>query len=386
MSQALKELKVLDLTMNLPGPYMTWLLADMGADVVKIENPVGGDYARALGGASPSGKNAPFFEAVNRNKKSVGLNLKHPEGRRLFLELLDTYDVVAEGFRPGTMENLDLSFETMSERQPRLIQVSISGYGQDGPNRSRAGHDANYLSLAGIIGITGTKAGEPVIPGIQIADLAGGSLMGLTGLLAAVIQRQSTGKGQMVDVSMFHGSLSLTTAIFSGVASGMDQPIPGGMFLTGRIPCYGLYRTKDDRYMSLGALEFKFWQNFCIAVDRQDLMGNQFGGPEIVEDVGKVFASRTLDEWVALMKDHDACCEPVLKLEDAMDSELVKARNMLQENPDGQRQLASPLKLSDSPSAEYGPSPLLGQHTHEILSQLGFSKDDFESLSSQGVI
>jgi alpha-methylacyl-CoA racemase len=385
MSQALSGLKVLDLTMNLPGPYMTWLLADMGADVVKIENPVGGDYARALG-ASPSGKNSLFFEAVNRNKKSVGLNLKHPEGRRLFLELLDTYDVVAEGFRPGTMDNLDLSFETMSKRQPRVIQVSISGYGQDGPNRLRAGHDVNYLSLAGIIGVTGTKEGESVIPGIQIADLAGGSLMAMTGLLAAVIQRQNTGKGQMVDVSMFHGSLSLATMIYSGVASGMDQPIPGGMFLTGKIPCYRLYRTKDDRYMSLGALEFKFWQNFCTAVDRQDLMGNQFGGPEIIDELVKIFASRTLDEWVALMKDHDSCCEPVLKLDDAVNSELVKSRNMIQQIEEGQQLLASPLSFSDSPSAEYRPSPGLGEHTQEILSQLGLSKDDFERLSSEGVI
>ena len=169
MSQALTGLRVLDLSMNLPGPYMTWLLALLGAEVVKVENPDGGDYARALGG----GQSSPFFAAVNHNKKSVALNLKHPEGRRLFLDLLDFYDVLVEGFRPGTMERLNLGFDTTSRRNPRLIHVSITGYGHDSPYRLRAGHDINYLSMAGIIGMTGTRNGQPGIPGVQVADLAG---------------------------------------------------------------------------------------------------------------------------------------------------------------------------------------------------------------------
>ncbi len=259
MSEALKDLKVLDLTMNLPGPYMTWLLACMGAEVIKVENPDGGDYARGLGGAK-SGTGTPYFQAINRNKKSVALNLKHPEARRLFLALLETYDVLVDGFRPGTMERLGLGFDVTSARQERLIHVSISGYGQDGPYRRRAGHDVNYLSLAGVIGMTGTREGQVALPGVQIADLAGGSLMGLCGLLVAVIQREKTGRGQFVDVSMFHGSLSLATMVFGGIQAGLEEPFPGKMVLNGRFPCYGLYRTKDGRYMSLGALEFKFWQ------------------------------------------------------------------------------------------------------------------------------
>lgn len=385
MSKALEGLKILDLTMNLPGPYMTWLLALLGAEVIKIENPAGGDYARALAGAKSGGR-SPFFEAVNRNKKSVTLNLKHPEGRKLFLELLKTYDILVEGFRPGTLDRLGLGFDTTSAKQPRLIQVSISGYGQESPYRFRAGHDVNYLSLAGVIGMTGTREGQPAIPGVQIADLAGGSLFGLSGLLAAVVQRASTGKGQWVDVSMFDGSFSLATMIFAGVAAGFDRPEPAKMFLTGRLPCYGLYRTKDGRYMSLGALEFKFWENFCNAVGRKDLVGNQFGPEEIREDVAEIFAQRTQEEWVRFMENHDACCEPVLTLDEAVDSDLVKARDMVTAGADGRPYLACPMKLSDSPLPPDLPAPELGQHTREILLQLGLGSDNLDSLAQQGVI
>ncbi|MEJ2718731.1 MAG: CaiB/BaiF CoA-transferase family protein [Deltaproteobacteria bacterium] len=384
MSQALKDLKVLDLSMNLPGPYMTWLLAMLGADVVKVENPQGGDYARALPGGG-SGKNSAYFEALNRNKKSLTLNLKHPDGRGLFLDLLDTYDVLVEGFRPGTMERFDLGFETTSARQPRLIHVSISGYGQDGPNRSRAGHDVNYLSLAGIIDITGPRDGQPAVPGVQIADVAGGTLMALAGLLAAVIQRERTGRGQFVDVSMFDGSLALATMAFTGIETGMEKPKAGEMLLTGRVPCYGLYRTKEGRYMSLGALEYKFWENFCSAVERPDLLGSQFGGPEVVDEVAEIFGSRTQEEWGEKMKDHDACCEPVLRLDETANSELTRARKMVTHGADGRRYLGCPLRLTDSTLPEEVPAPDLGQHTEEVLSQLGLTTQQIEALAREGV-
>lgn len=382
MSRALDGITVLDLSMNLPGPYMTWLLAQLGAEVVKIENPQGGDYARALGGGSTS----PFFEAVNRNKKSVTINLKHPEGRRLLLDLVDRYDILVEGFRPGTMERLGLGFETMSQRNPRLIQVSITGYGQDGPYRLRAGHDLNYLSLAGIIGMTGTKDGTPAIPGIQIADLAGGSLLALTGLLAAIIQREKTGKGQFIDTSMFHGSLSLATMVFAGIEGGFDLPGPGSMFLNGRFPCYGVYRTKDGSYMSLGALEFKFWKNFCDATGRDELIGSQFGGAEIVSEVAQLFASRTKEEWMAIMQPADACCEPVLGLDEAVKSPLVTSRNMVVTTSDGKRFLGSPLRMSASPHLEDVSSPDLGEHTREVLGRLGLTEEQLDSLKAAGAI
>jgi alpha-methylacyl-CoA racemase len=385
MSSALKDLKVLDLTMNLPGPYMTWLLSGLGAEVIKIENPVGGDYARVLGGTEAGSQN-PFFEAVNRNKKSVTLNLKNPEGRRLFLSLLNEHDILVEGFRPGTMERLGLGFESTKKAQPRLIHVSISGYGQDGPYRLRAGHDLNYLSLAGVIGMTGTRDGQAAIPGVQIADLAAGSLMALSGLLAAVIQRHATGQGQYVDISMFHGSLSLATMVFAGIQAGLEEPEPGKMLLNGRFPCYGLYRTLDGRHMSLGCIESKFWQNFCAAVGRPDLAGHQFGSPDIVKEVENIFAARTQEQWTQLMKHHDACCEPVLSIKDAVESDLVKTRKMLNSEPSGNQYLASPFRLSESTMVNHVPAPALGQHTHEILSGLGVSDDELQRLSREGVI
>ena len=384
MSGVLAGLKVLDLSMNLPGPYMTWLLACMGAEVVKVENPVGGDYARGFAGRST--KNAPYFEAVNRNKKGITLNLKHDQGRRLFLNLLDGYDVLVEGFRPGTMERLGLGFEEIHAKQPRVIYVSISGYGQDGPYRLRAGHDLNYISLAGIVSMTGTRDGQPAVPGVQIADIAGGSLMALAGLLAAVIHRDKTGTGQFVDVSMFNGVLSLATMVFGGVQAGLEKPESGKMMLNGRLPCYGLYRTSDGRYMSLGALEFKFWENFCAAIGRPDLLGDHLGGPEIVEEVQRIFSGRNQAQWIELMKDHDACCEPVLDLLQTAKADLVTSGSMIHHMQDGDRHLGFPLKFSDASPQQDKPAPRLGEHTREILSKLGLTPEELESLSNQGVL
>jgi alpha-methylacyl-CoA racemase len=381
--QALSGLKILDLSMNLPGPYMTWLLAALGAEVVKIENPSGGDYARALGG---EGQNSPFFASVNRNKKSVTLNLKRPEGQQIFMELLKQHDVLVEGFRPGTMERLGVGYEVTSTHNPRLIHVSITGYGHEGPYRLRAGHDLNYLSLAGIIGITGTRQGELGVPGIQVADLAGGALLGLTGLLAAVIQREKTGRGQFVDAAMFDGSMSMATMVFAGVAAGMEIPEPGKMLLNGRFPCYGLYQTKDAKHMSLGALEPKFWLNFCDAVGRPDLKSAQFGGQETISEVNKIFLERTRDEWLEFLKNADACCEPVLSLSEAAESPLAKARNMVNQSENGIKTIACPLKLSDSILSENLPAPDLGRDNQEILGKLGFSSEDLASLAQKGII
>ncbi|MEW6262633.1 MAG: CaiB/BaiF CoA-transferase family protein [Thermodesulfobacteriota bacterium] len=383
MGRALDGVGVLDLTMNLPGPYMTWLLAELGAEVLKVENPQGGDYARALtleSGASP------VFEAVNRKKKSLALNLKEPAGREIFLKLLDRYDVLVEGFRPGVMTGLGLDYAAVGALRPRVIYVSISGYGQGGPYRLRGGHDLNYLSLAGVIGLTGTRAGELAVPGIQIADLAAGSLMSMAGLLAALYQREKTGQGQFVDAAMYDGSFALTVISFCTMMAGLEKPAPGRTMLTGGYPFYGLYRTKDGRHMSLGAVEFKFWSNFCLAVGRPDLVAKQFGGPEVIEEVTRVFAGRTQAEWIEFLKDVDACCEPVLTMEEAVASELARARGLVDQRADGRRFVAPPLKLSGSPRPEDAPPPRLGQHTREILAGLGYSEGDLTSLSERGVI
>ncbi|MCF8034070.1 MAG: CoA transferase [Desulfarculaceae bacterium] len=381
MNGALNGLKVLDLSMNLPGPYLTWLLASLGAEVLKLENPAGGDYARGIGGGP---EESPYFAAVNRGKKSLALNLKEPDGVEVFFKLLKDHDLLVEGFRPGVMDSLGLGYGRLSQTQPRLIQVSISGYGQQSPMGDRAGHDINYLALAGVLGMTGARDGDLAIPGVQMADLAGGSLLGLVGLLAALHQRERTGQGQLVDTSMFDGSISLATMIFAGMSAGQDDPRPGGMTLNGRYPCYNLYRTKDNAWFSLGALEPKFWQNFCAALERPDLVARQFAGSEAVDEVAAIFASRTRAQWARFWNGHDACCEPVLSLPEAAQSPLAREREMIAETPGGP-QLACPLKLSASPDQAGGPAPGLGQHTREVLAALGYDPTTIEEMINRGV-
>ncbi|BEQ16981.1 CaiB/BaiF CoA transferase family protein [Desulfoferula mesophila] len=384
MERALQGLKVLDLSMNLPGPYMTWLLASLGAEVLKVENPQGGDFGRSMG-ASPEAARLSF-DSVNRNKKSLALNLKHVAGREIFLRMLDDYDVVVEGFRPGTMNKLGLGWPELSARQPRLIQVSISGYGQSGPYRLRAGHDVNYLALCGVLAMGGSREDELAIAGVQIADVAGGSLMALSGLMAAVVQRQRTGQGQLVDVAMFDGALSMATKLLARVQAGADEPAPRGMTLNGRYPCYNVYRTSDDGFMSLGALEPKFWQGFCQALERPDLEAGQFGGADVIDEVQAIFASRTCEQWEKFFKNHDVCCEPVLSLEEAVQRPLVAARGMLSKDDQGREFLNSPFKLSASPPLPEGPSPRLGQHSREVLLGLGMSPENIEKLVAEGTL
>ncbi len=384
MTAALAGLKVLDLSMNLPGPYLTWLLACLGAEVLKLENPAGGDYARGIGGGS--GLGAAFFATLNRGKKSLALNLKHPQGREICLKLLESHDILVEGFRPGTCERLGLGFEQLSRRYPRLIQVSISGYGQEGPHSQKAGHDINYLALAGVLGMTGTSRGDLALPGVQMADLAGGSWPALAGLLAAVIQRSATGRGQLVDVAMFDGSLSMATMVFAGVAAGLLPEGPSQMLLNGGAPCYGLYRTQDGGHIALGALEPKFWQNFCQAVERPDLLARQFGGPEAVAQVAQLLASRDLEDWMGRLGPADCCAEPVLSLSQAAASPLARARGLVERDHQGRSHLACPLRLSGSPTPALPPAPELGQHSQEVMAELGYSDAEIAGLRQAGVL
>ncbi|MBU4566512.1 MAG: CoA transferase [Desulfarculus sp.] len=383
MERALSGVKVLDLSLNLPGLYLAWLMACMGAQVLKVENPVGGDYSRGLSGEG--GGDSPYFAAINRGKQSLALNLKDPAGRDILLRLLEDYDVLLEGFRPGVMARLGLDHSLLSQVQPRLIHLSISGYGQEGSLAQRAGHDINYLALAGVLGATGSCDGGLAIPGVQIADLAGGSLLGLSGVLAALYQRERTGRGQHVDAAMFDGSVSMATLVWAGVQAGIDAPRPAGMTLNGAFPCYNLYRTKDGGWFSLGALEPKFWQAFCAALQRPELLDKQFAGPEVIKEVAAIFAGRSRDEWSEFWAGHDACCEPVLSLPEAVASPLVRERGMVE--PLGQGvQLACPLKMSGSPQAPTDPPPALGQDTMAVLTGLGLSQAEIEKMADRGVV
>ncbi|NLC76919.1 MAG: CoA transferase [Clostridia bacterium] len=390
----LKGLRVLDLTRLLPGGYATQLLGDLGAEVLKVEDPWQGDYMRWMQPHFPGTKESSLFWGLNRNKKSITLNLKSETGKELFLDLVKKYDVVIEGFRPGVMEGLGLGYGRLKEVNPRLIMCSISGYGQDGPYRLRAGHDINYIALAGILGLTGKSPEEdPVIPPVQLGDIGGGALMAVIGILAAYISRQKTGRGQYVDVSMLDGILSwLAMLLMEQRAKGPEAMERGRMLLTGGEVCYNVYRTKDGKYLSLGALEPKFWEGFCRAVGREDLIKEQFSrDPAVKEEVVNIFLSKTREEWEALLADKDICCEPVLTLEEAKNHPQLTARQMFRPMPHPQAGpvdvLGPPLKFTEETEGPDTPPPGYGADTEEVLiKELGLSRDRIKELKKQGII
>jgi crotonobetainyl-CoA:carnitine CoA-transferase CaiB-like acyl-CoA transferase len=375
----LKELKMLDLSRLLPGPYCSLLLADLGMEVLKVEDPDQGDPTRMAGPIRK--RDSAIFMALNRNKKSIKLNLKIREGREIFYKLVQSYDIILESFRPGVMDRLGIGYQELEKRNPRVILCSLSGYGQDGPYQDRSGHDINYIGLGGVLGITGAKNGSPVLPGVQIADIGGGGMMAAIAILAAAIHREKTGEGQFLDISMLDGVVSWLS--IHAATYFMDGEIPerGNLPLTGRYACYQVYPTKDGRHMSLGALELKFWKNFCEAVGRRDLIDKQFiEGEErlrVIEEIQNLFKTKTQDAWVNFFKNVDACCEPILTFGEVFEHPQVLHRQMVLEveHPvEGKvRQLGSPIKSSQFPFEIRAPSPAWGEHTIEVLKAVGFS-------------
>lgn len=383
--------RVLDLTRLLPGYVCTLHLADMGADVVKIEDPWQGDYGRAMGSAKNS--TSLYFLVMNRNKRGLKLNLKEEQGRQVFLDLVRGADVVVESFRPGVVDKLGIGYEAVRTLNPRVVYCSISGYGQTGPYRDKAGHDINYCSYAGISDQIGECGGPPVVPNFQIADLAGGSLSAVMGILAALVDVQRTGIGRYVDVSMTdcalaHSVMSLVAQTESGTRS------RGEGLLSGGLPCYGIYATADDRYMALGALEKKFWQSFCEAVERPDLIPKHWvTGKEadaIRAEVAAIFGSNTQAYWIKRFTDVDCCVAPVLTLAEAMENEQLQARKIfiMTEHPtEGSvPQFAFPIKLSEFEFTIDRPAPMHGEHSKEILAEAGYSDDRIAELEAAGII
>ena len=385
-------MKVLDLSRLLPGPYCSMVLGDLGAEVLKIEDPKQGDYMRSWG--PRIGKESALFLMLNRNKKSLGLNLKTQKGRSIFMTLARQYDVVLEGFRPGVMERLGVGYETLKKENPGLVYCAITGYGYTGPYRDRAGHDLNYLSLAGVLGTIGHQGGPPVIPGIQIADIGGGALLAALAILSACIARQRTGKGQFVDVSMLDGSFAWLPIAFGELSAQGTEPEPGNSFLTGRYACYRVYETRDGRYMGLGALEARFWESFCKAVDREDLIPFQFAeGDEqadLIAEVSGIFKEKTRQEWIDALKHADCCCEPINSVSEAVSHPQIQARDMVLEtrHPEAGmlRQIGMPVKFSDTPGAVTRHAPAHGEHTAEILRGLGYDDGDLKEMEEEGVI
>lgn len=391
-NSALSGIRVLDLTRLLPGPYCSMMLADLGAEVIKVEEPGKGDYIRDF--APKLKQDSAFFLAINRNKKSITLDLKKDRGKEIFFSLVKDADVVIEGFRPGVMDKLGVGYRTLAEINPQVVFCSISGYGQDGPFVKRAGHDLNYLSIAGIIGFTGGKDRKPVIPGVQIADIGGGAILSAFCILAAIIAREKTGRGQYIDISMMDGALSWLSMYAGKFFADGISPRPADEMLNGKFACYNIYKTKDDRYVSLGALEPQFWSAFCRAIEREDLIEKQYASgkaaEELIGEIAKIVLTRTKDQWVDYLKDVDCCFEPVNTFGETFSHPQVMHRNMVLEveHPvEGKiRQLNFPGKFSETPAQIRSAPPILGEHTEEILKDMGITEEEIKDLVREKII
>lgn len=375
---------MLDLSRLLPGPYCSLFLADLGMEVLKVEDLEMGDYMRRMGPIRK--QDSAYFLAVNRNKKSMTLNLKVKEGREIFFKLIHSYDIVLESFRPGVMDRLGIGYRELKEHNPRVILCSLSGYGQDGPYRDRSGHDINYIGLGGVLELIGDKNDTPVIPGVQIADLGAGGMMAAIAILAAVVHREKTGEGQYLDVSMLDGVISWLSMHAGKYFMDGELPERGDMLLTGRYACYHVYETKDGRYMSLGALEPKFWKNFCEAIGQEELILKQYiEGEErlrLIEEIQRLFKTRTQRDWVEFFKNADACCEPILNLGEVFHHPHVLHRQMVKEleHPvEGKFQaVGNPIKSSQFPVEINTPPPKWGEHTVEVLGAIGYSEKEIQ--------
>ncbi|HEY1523348.1 MAG TPA: CaiB/BaiF CoA-transferase family protein [Solirubrobacteraceae bacterium] len=396
MSLPLEGLRVLDLSRLLPGGFCSLLLADFGAEVVKVEDTGLGDYVRwsppYYEGAEDTAKGALFL-ALNRGKRSIRIDLKNDLGKEVLLRLAQDADVLLESFRPGVLDRLGVGWERLQAINPRLIYCAISGYGQDGPNRDRSGHDMNYLGLNGLLGLTGEPDGPPLQSAGQIADIGGGALTAAVGVLVALHERERSGQGQFVDCSMFDGALSWLAMVAADMFATGRAPQRGLLNLAGGIVCYRPYRCADG-YVTLGALEPKFWANFCRGVDREDLLEQAFAPPgsETHQALEEIFAGRTRGDWSAFAAEHDCCLEPVLSLDEALESEQVAAREMVVEleQPGAERPvrlLGTPIKLSRTPAdPTRAPGPALGEGTDELLAAAGYSEEEISALHESGAV
>ncbi|RJP94965.1 MAG: CoA transferase [Desulfobacteraceae bacterium] len=377
---ALSGLLVLDLSRLLPGPFCSMTLADHGARVIAIEDS---RYAVEAGGNA----------TVLRNKEHMTLNLKSDAGREIFLKMAEKADIVLEGFRPGVVQRLGVDYEALSALNPGIIYCSISGYGQTGPLRNEAGHDVNYLSVAGVLDLIGEKGRPPSIPGIQIADLAGGGMNAVIGILLALHARHQTGKGQYIDISMTDGSLSLLSLVLS-LKQFTGLPVNrADSFLSHRYACYNTYETSDGRYLSIGAVENRFWKNLCTYFKKPEFISLQYDDgrrQEIIDFLRNEFKQKTMSQWLAALDGKDICWGPVKTLDEALDDPLFKAREMVVEIPDdngvNKQFLGVPVKLSHTPGSVCTLPPGFGENTTRLLMEFGYSDDQIKLFTRDGII
>ena len=401
---ALEGIKVLDFCRNAPGMFATMILADLGADVLMIERPM--DEARAAYERIVAGIESPederrhaSFNALQRNKRSIALNLKHTEALEVFRRLASDADVVVEGFRPGVVDRLGVGYQQVKEINPRAVYCSVSGYGQTGPYSQMAGHDINYISFAGALGLIGDSPdGKPVIPLNLIADYAGGGLCGAVGILAALMAREKTGHGQYVDIAMTEGVLYMLCGAIADALSRGYTPKRGANRPNGGSPFYNVYRTADGRYfsISIAAIEPWFWENLCRAIGCEDLIPHQQAGEEkraeITRTLEATFLTKTRDEWFQALKDANISVGKVYDLDEALADPQALARNMVVELeapdvPEGKvTQPGVPFHLSDTPGEVRHPGSVTGQHTGEVLASLGYTPIQIDGMLVRGVV
>lgn len=377
---ALSGITVIDLSRLLPGPYCSMILADHGARVIAIED------RRFLA-------DGLFMDIVNRNKEHMTLNLKTAEGKQIFFQLIEQADVVLEGFRPGVVNRLGVDYESVRRINPRIVYCSISGFGQTGPYRDRVGHDVNYLSIAGALDLIGEPDRPPSIPGIQIADIAGGGMNAAVGILLALFAREKSGQGQYIDISMTDGMVAfLPAAIFFSRLAG-QEPVRSDNILSHRYACYNTYETADEKYLSIGAVEKRFWQKICEILEMPNYADLQYDDrrrKEIIDSMRRAFRRKTLDEWEAVLGDSEVCWGRVQSLSEVLEDPLFQSREMVieLETRSGQKSktLGVPVKLSDTPGSVRTPPPEFGQNTAAILKELGYTEEEIEALREKDVI
>ena len=392
MSAPLAGLRVLDLTRLLPGAACTLHLADLGADVIKIEDTREGDYARRLGlsADAPAASTTAVYRMINRNKRSLALDLKAVGGRDAFLRLARDADAIVESFRPGVMDKLGIGYALVSELNPGIVYCAITGYGQTGPYRDRAGHDINYLGYAGVLDQTGAALGPPVLSNLQVADLLGGAAGAAIGILAALYDAQRTGRGRYVDVAMTEGALAHNIFALHALETNGCAPARGEDLLTGGVPCYGVYATQDGRHLAVGALEAKFWRALCETLGRPDLVARQFAtgadGASARSELAAIFAAAPLAHWAERFAAVDCCVTPVLTLDETLANEQVRARDMIVTGSDGGRQYAPPFRISGHSFAVGRAAPAHGEHTEQILLEAGFAAEEIDALAGADAI
>ncbi|MBI4337123.1 MAG: CoA transferase [Chloroflexi bacterium] len=396
MVMPLEDIKVIDMTRLAPGPFCTMILGDLGADVLRVEQPGGGRRAQQerAAGVSADERRWAAFNALGRNKRSVALDLKHPEAQRILQELAKGADVFLEGFRPGVVKRLACDYETLAAINPRLVYCSLSGYGQDGPYRDLVGHDINYIAVGGALGLMGSEDGTPAIPLNIIGDYAAGGMHAAVGIMAALMARGKTGRGQYVDISMTDGVLYLLAAAVSDYLARGAVPRPAQHRLNGAAPYYNVYRCKDGGYIAIGCNEPYFWDALCKAVGCPEFIPHQYTVeryPEIKRRFGEVFLTRTRDEWWDYLRSQgEVAVAKVYSLDEALEDPQMQARAMVVEagRLDGEpvRQVGIGPRLSATPGHVRSPGPLPGQHTDAVLASLGYTPERVRALREQGVV